>query len=711
MPISPHSGESQTDWMERCMHEMSQNEDRTNEQNVAICMDLWRNKSAAPAETRGWATLTVKSVDNEQRTIEGWASRPEIDRVGDIVEPLGCNLKVPMPLLWAHRHDEPVGHVVAAKASKDGIKISAKLARILEPGPLKDSVDKAWQAVKAGLVQGLSIGFKPREYEPLDDGGYRFTKTDIFELSLVVIPACASATITMIKSLDQGLPAALGETATGSSRAPRSGKSTAPVKLKRKERDMSTYSEQIENMAATRAAKAAAMASIMQKSIDEGRSTDESEQDTFDDLQREVDALDKDLARLRVVEKINRDDAKPITNGEVKSVEDGSNARAGFIRVKEPELPPGIRFARVCMALGKAKGSLTGAVAVADDMYKDDPLVCRVLKAAVAAGSTTNQPWAGALVSAEGGVFTEFLEFLRPQTILGKFGAGNVPALTRIPFRTPIGSQTSGGAAQWVGEGVAKPLTYFEVAKTTLEPLKVAAIVAVTEELLRFSSIATETWLRDQLVRALRERLDLDLFDPTVTAIPGTRPASLTNGVTTINSVGASGDAVRADIAALLDQFLASNNPPESAVWVMNPSIALRVSMMTGPLGEPQDFARGLTMNGGTFNGIPVITSRYVGEFAGSPGAGYVWLVNATDIALGDEGGFQVDSSREASLLMDNAPVMSSGGVGSPDAPVGSAMVSMYQTNSVAFRAERLISWAKLRPSAVQGLANVQWGT
>ena len=43
--------------------------------------------------------------------------------------------------------------------------------------------------------------------------------------------------------------------------------------------------------------------------------------------------------------------------------------------------------------------------------------------------------------------------------------------------------------------------------------------------------------------------------------------------------------------------------------------------------------------------------------------------------------------------------------------PVGAQMVSMYQTNSVALRAERIISWAKARPSAVQGIANVQWGT
>ena len=60
---------------------------------------------------------------------------------------------------------------------------------------------------------------------------------------------------------------------------------------------------------------------------------------------------------------------------------------------------------------------------------------------------------------------------------------------------------------------------------------------------------------------------------------------------------------------------------------------------------------------------------------------------------------------------MDTAPAMSSGGIGSPDAPVAAQMVSMYQTNSVALSAERTISWVKARPSAVQGISNVQWGT
>jgi len=44
MPMpKPRKGESQSAYMGRCMHEMSQSESRTNEQNVAACMQGWRD--------------------------------------------------------------------------------------------------------------------------------------------------------------------------------------------------------------------------------------------------------------------------------------------------------------------------------------------------------------------------------------------------------------------------------------------------------------------------------------------------------------------------------------------------------------------------------------------------------------------------------------------------------------------------------------------
>ena len=65
------------------------------------------------------------------------------------------------------------------------------LVKVDEPGPLQTRLDTAWQEIKAGLVRGLSIGFRPQEYTLLDDGSYgmRFVKWLWLELSAVTIPA------------------------------------------------------------------------------------------------------------------------------------------------------------------------------------------------------------------------------------------------------------------------------------------------------------------------------------------------------------------------------------------------------------------------------------------------------------------------------------------------------------------------------------------
>ncbi len=63
----------------------------------------------------------------------------------------------------------------------------------------------AWQSVKAKLVRGVSIGFRALEYAYMESGGIRFSQTEIMELSLVTVPANASATIQSIKAMDSGL--------------------------------------------------------------------------------------------------------------------------------------------------------------------------------------------------------------------------------------------------------------------------------------------------------------------------------------------------------------------------------------------------------------------------------------------------------------------------------------------------------------------------
>lgn len=153
---------------------------------------------------RAFSLLEVKSLDDDQRMISGMASTPEVDRVGDIVDPMGAKFAPEISLLWQHKHDSPVGIAEFGRPTKKGIPFKAVIARIEEEGPLKQLVDMAWQAVKAKLVRGVSIGFRPIKYDIMSEGGLKFTETEIYELSLVTIPANASATISNIKAF--GMP-------------------------------------------------------------------------------------------------------------------------------------------------------------------------------------------------------------------------------------------------------------------------------------------------------------------------------------------------------------------------------------------------------------------------------------------------------------------------------------------------------------------------
>lgn len=161
---------------------------------------------------RAYSVLQVKSIDDgaDVVTIEGVASTPTPDRMGDIVDPMGAQFKTPMPLLWQHQSAAPVGQVTFAKPTKNGIPFTAQLPIVKEAGALKDRVDEAIQSMKYQLVSAVSIGFRALKdgVERIDGGGLHFKSWEWLELSLVTIPAQSEAVITAVKSIDaQHLPA------------------------------------------------------------------------------------------------------------------------------------------------------------------------------------------------------------------------------------------------------------------------------------------------------------------------------------------------------------------------------------------------------------------------------------------------------------------------------------------------------------------------
>ena len=639
---------------------------------------------------RAYSFLEIKSVDDEQRIIEGIATTPEPDHIGDVMEPKGAKFTLPMPFCIGHPQTggKPIGDVTKATITKDGILIRAEIRK----NSGLEYVEEAWKQIKAKLVRGLSIGFVPMEQpERLKSGGRWYKLWHWAETSAVVIPMNTGATIQVIKSL-------ANDAAVSGTRVV----SLSPSGLGQpgqKDHAMN-YQENIDAFKKKREGLALDLKTLTDSIVNKGETADSDQEAKSNALVGEIQTIDKHLTMLTNVDSISKGfviSAAPSANGDVHQQSVSSRP---YISVSQTKQEPGIGLARVVKCLGKARGNVMLAEQLARNMYKDDPRVEMVIKAAVAAGETGVSAWAGFLVGDETSLVAEFLEYLRPKTIIGQFGQGNIPSLSRIPFRTPFLTQTTAGEGYWTGEGKGKGLTQFNGSRATLEPLKVANIAVLTKEVLKGSSPSAEVWIRDQLVEAVRARQDIDFIDPAKTAVAGVSPASITNGIAAITATGVTAAFLRADLKALFTAFIEANNAPTSAVFLMSSALALGISLLTNDLGQAE--FPGMTMNGGTLAGIPVITSEHVPN---STAGGIIVLVNARDIFLADEGGFEVDMSEEASLQMDDTPTQSS-----VTTIAATSVVSMFQTNSVAFRCERTMNWVRARDSGVGYIQTANYG-
>jgi HK97 family phage major capsid protein/HK97 family phage prohead protease len=652
---------------------------------------------------RAYSLLEVKNVQEDARVITGVATTPTPDRVGDVVEPLGVKFNNPMPLLHQHRSDQPVGFVTFSAPTKKGISFTARLPKIADAGPLKDRVDTAWGEVKAGLVRGVSIGFRPMETEMLDDGGMRFLSSEVIELSLVTIPANSEATIQSIKSFDQ---AALGQTEEP---LPASREKKIKPKTKEVVKMSQTTAEKISAFEATRSAKSARMEALMDEAGDETLEAAASEE--YDTLKDEIAGIDKHLVRLHDLQKVQVAKAKLVSGN---SHEDASASRSDAVRVSvsQPKLDKGIAFARYAKVKALSHILHKDAENVAKQLYPNHEDLHMVFKADIPAANVQTALWAGALVGSETSVFADFVEYLRPLTIIGQFGTGGVPSFRRVPFRTPLITQSATSTGYWVGEGQPKPMSKAGFTRTTLLPYKCAALTAATMELLRDASPSAEAIIRDDLAKSVAAKLDTDFLDPQKGLEANVSPASISNGLTPISSSGRDADSVRSDLVAMLSAYIAAGNPASSAVFVMSAVTGLQLSMQTNAFGQPE--FPGLVVSGdgrtgftaGRLRGIPVVFSEYLGYTTDSPVSGRdVFLINASDIYFGDDGGIDVRMSTEASLEMEDAPANAS-------APtvVQAQLTSMFQTNSVAFLAERSVGWARRRTEGVIHLQQVEWG-
>lgn len=347
-------------------------------------------------------------------------------------------------------------------------------------------------------------------------------------------------------------------------------------------------------------------------------------------------------------------------------------------------------FTRFVMAMAVAKGNLPQALSIAARWDNETPEVSGVLRAAVAAGTTTDPTWAAPLVNYQL-MISEFIALLRPETILGRLSG-----FRSIPFNIKIPRQTAGATASWVGEGLSKPVSKLAFDTITVPWAKIAVICVITQELARFSNPSAEQLVRDDLIAAIAAYIDAQLLDPTVTASAGLRPASITNGVTPIPSTGGTLGAIITDFTKAMVQMSNTLQQVGRPIWIMSNVAAMYLATLRtaqdifafpGMQGAALNMAQ-QTTSGLNLFGIPVIISGFQTVTAGKSD---VILLDQSQLMVADDGQIVIDTSTEASLQMDSAPA-------TPPTP----LVSLWQQNMLGIKAERFIYWLMRKAGAVQ---------
>lgn len=123
------------------------------------------------------------------------------DRVGDEIEAGAFkSIPLPLPLLFGHDFNDPVGSWTEATVRSDGLHLKGKL--------LVEDVERAREVralVRSGAVRGVSIGFITRKAKARPGGGRTISELEMFEASLVTVPMHPGAKVIAAKDVTKAL--------------------------------------------------------------------------------------------------------------------------------------------------------------------------------------------------------------------------------------------------------------------------------------------------------------------------------------------------------------------------------------------------------------------------------------------------------------------------------------------------------------------------
>ncbi|RCW27809.1 HK97 family phage prohead protease/HK97 family phage major capsid protein,TIGR01554 [Ciceribacter lividus] len=121
------------------------------------------------------------------------------DSYGDLIEPSAFNFAPEVPMLMEHDGRKVVGIWNSYAVTDKGLEVKGRL--------FVEGVDPAKQArrhMKAGVMSGLSIGYRLHEHKARPEGGRVLTSLTITEISLCRRPVHPDARTIEVKSIIEG---------------------------------------------------------------------------------------------------------------------------------------------------------------------------------------------------------------------------------------------------------------------------------------------------------------------------------------------------------------------------------------------------------------------------------------------------------------------------------------------------------------------------
>lgn len=351
---------------------------------------------------------------------------------------------------------------------------------------------------------------------------------------------------------------------------------------------------------------------------------------------------------------------------------------------------PGIPFGKVVRAMAAAKSYGEGPTFALNVLRQwGEGHLAEVLESAREKAMSAGTPTSGGFLVPEQ-FSQDVIDLLRPASVVRKLN----PVIMPMPTGTVrVPKITSGSSGSYIGENTNIPKSEVQTGQITLTWKKLAVLVPISNDLLRYSSPGADAIVRDDMVRGLASRENQAFIrdDGTSSTPKGLRYWAPAANVIAANSTVNLAN-VTTDLGKLILQLKNNNVPMTRPAWIMAPRTEHYLATVQNANGY---FVFREEILNGRLWGFPIgVTTQVPTNLAdgGNTDESELYLVDMADAVIGEAQRLIVDASNEAAYHD------------------GSSVVSAYSQDQTVIRAVSEHDFAMRRDVSVAVLNQVRWG-